>query len=116
MPKYVMLIAGDLARHARIDEDEVAASNAKVIAWFEEHTRSGRFVQGAGHHLQPPSTAKTVSIDTGAPVVSDGPFAETKELIGGYAVINATDIDDAVEFVKSWPGLPGTKLEIRPVF
>jgi hypothetical protein len=116
MPEYLMLIAGDLARHGAMDKDEVAASDAKVIAWFEEHMRSGRFVQGKGHHLQPPSTARTVSIDTGAPVVSDGPFAETKEQIGGYAVISARDIDDAVEFVKSWPGLPGTKLEVRPVY
>jgi hypothetical protein len=116
MPEYLMLIAGDLARHAAMDEDDVAASNGKVIAWFEEHTRGGRFVQGVGKHLQPPHTARTVSIDSGPPVVSDGPFAETKELIGGYAVINASDIDEAVEFVKSWPGLPGTKLEIRPVY
>jgi hypothetical protein len=46
----------------------------------------------------------------------DGPFAETKEQIGGYALLDVPDMAAAVELVKTWPGLPGTKIEIRPVF
>jgi hypothetical protein len=116
MPEFLMLIAGDLARHNAMDQEEVAASTKKVLAWFEEHTRAGRFVAGAGRHLQPPATAMTVTIDAGPAVVTDGPFAETKEQIGGFAVMNARDLTDALEFAKTWPGLPGTKLELRPVY
>lgn len=116
MAEFLMLIAGDLKRHSALNEDELAASGAKVMAWFEEHTRAGRFVQGAGRRLQPPATAKTVDLDSGRAVVTDGPFAETKEQIGGYAVINAASIEEAIELARSWPGLEGTKLEIRPVY
>jgi hypothetical protein len=116
MPEFAMLIVGSADSFAAASEEEIAATTAKVIAWFEEHTRSGRFVEGAGRRLQGPETATTVRPNGSAGVVTDGPFAETKEQIGGFAVLNAKDMDDAVEFVKSWPGLPGTKLELRPVF
>jgi hypothetical protein len=73
-------------------------------------------VAGAGRRLLAPDTAKTVAIDNGPPLVTDGPFVETKEQIGGYAVLDVPDMAAAVELVKTWPGLPGTKIEIRPVF
>lgn len=116
MPEFVMLIANSGERFAAAGEAEIAQSTAKVIAWFDEHTRAGRFVEGAGRRLESPDTAKTVTIDDGRAVVTDGPFAESKEQVGGYAVLDMPDMSAAVEFVKSWPGLPGTRLELRPVF
>jgi hypothetical protein len=116
MAEFLMLLAGDQARHASMDSGEAEASTAKVIAWFDEHARTGRVIPGGGRRLLPPDTAKTVAIDEGPPVVMDGPFAETKEQIGGYALLDVPDMAAAVELVKTWPGLPGTKIEIRPVF
>jgi hypothetical protein len=116
MAEFLMLLAGDQARHAKIDASEAEASTAKVIAWFDEHARTGRVIPGGGRRLLAPDTAKTVAIEDGPPIVTDGPFAETKEQIGGYALLNVPDMAAAVDLVKTWPGLPGTKIEIRPVF
>lgn len=116
MAEFLMLLAGDQARHATIASDEAEASTAKVIAWFDTHASTGRVIPGGGRRLLPPDTAKTVVIEQGPPVVTDGPFAETKEQIGGYALLDVPDMAAAIELVKTWPGLPGTKIEIRPVF
>jgi hypothetical protein len=116
MPEFLMLLAGDGKRHDAIAEDEAQASTAKVIAWFDEHARTGRVIPGGGRRLLPPDTAKTVVIEAESAIVTDGPFAETKEQIGGYALLDVPDMAAAIELVKTWPGLPGTKIEIRPVF
>jgi hypothetical protein len=115
MPEFVMLIAGDETRFDR-SEEEVAAAGRRVMAWFEEHTAAGRIVEGAGRRLQPSGTAVTIHLDGAQPLVTDGPFAETKEQIGGFAVVNAADMDAAVALIKTWPGLPGSRIELRPVF
>lgn len=116
MPEYVMLIVGDLEKQRGFTEQEAAATGAQVIAWFEAHTKTGEFVQGAGRRLEDPSTAVTVHAGVRNNLeVTDGPFAETKEQVGGYAVINAPDLETAVALVKTWPGLP-CKIELRPVF
>jgi hypothetical protein len=116
MPEYVMLIAGDMEKQAKFSQQEGEASTAQVIAWFEAHTKSGEFVAGAGRRLEDPSTAVTVHAGLGNSLaVTDGPYAETKEQVGGYAVIEAPDLETAVELVKTWPGLPA-KIELRPVF
>lgn len=64
--------------------------------------------------LQPPRTAKTVRIKgTKPPLVTDGPFIEAKESIGGFALLEADSMDEAVEKAQSWP--PGGDIEVRPV-
>jgi hypothetical protein len=93
---------------------EVLASYAKVSAWFESNEKAGRIVGGAGARLQPARTARTVRIGNGKTVVSDGPFAETKETIGGFVLVEARDIESVVEMAESWPGLP-IAIEVRPV-
>ena len=62
----------------------------------------------------PSRTATTVSWDDGRPIVTDGPFLESKESIGGYGVFEVADLDAAIEIAKGWPA-PGHKVEIRPV-
>jgi hypothetical protein len=116
MAEFLILLAGDGARHAKVDSKEAEASTAKVIAWFDEHARTGRVIRGGGRRLLAPDTARTVAFEGGPPVVTDGPFAETKEQIGGYALLDVPDMEAAIDFVKTWPGLPGSKIEIRPVF
>jgi hypothetical protein len=116
MPEYVMFIVGDMKKQAKFSQQEGEASTAQVIAWFDEHTRAGRFVEGAGRRLEGPETATIVNAGIGNTLsVIDGPYAETKEAVGGYAVISAPDLAAAIELVKTWPGLPA-KIELRPVF
>ena len=63
--------------------------------------------------LQAPSTATTVKFVDGKPVVTDGPFIEAKETIGGYAVVDVADLDTALDMAKAWP--PGGMVEVRPI-
>jgi hypothetical protein len=114
MPEFLMFIADDRDERARRSEQEVAANLEQVGAWWAEHERAGHFVAGAGRRLELGHTAKTVRLRGGRSTVTDGPFAETKEVIGGFGVINAPDMAAAVEIARTWPGLPVT-LELRPV-
>jgi hypothetical protein len=108
--KYVMLICDTPAEPAP-QTPEFNAWFAEVGAWYEKWGATGRL--DGGHQLQPPQTAKTVR----AGGVTDGPFIETKEALGGYSVIDADSMDEAVEIAKSWPGVDRgwITIELRPV-
>jgi hypothetical protein len=81
----------------------------------EELKKKGHFAGGEG--LQPASTAKTLRPKNGKVVVTDGPYAETKEQIGGFLLLEARDLDHAVELMAKHPGVNGghSTFEIRPV-
>jgi hypothetical protein len=66
-----------------------------------------------GSKLRPPDTATTVRLDRGDPVVLDGPFVEGKEVVSGYAEVEADNLDDVLAIVTTWPGCP--VVEIRPL-
>jgi len=110
--KYVLLFGGtmegadQLASPAR---EAAMADYEQSGRWFEKYYRTGKIVDG--HELQGPSTATTVSRKNGHAVVTDGPFIESKEVIGGYAVIEVADLDEALAMAKEWPGT----VEIRPI-
>ena len=108
--KYVMLIL-DTPEEPKAGTPEYGAWYAEISAWYEKWGATGRL--DAGNALQPPATAKTVR----AGGVTDGPFMETKEVLGGYSVIEADTIDEAVEVARTWPGLDRgwIALEVRPV-
>jgi hypothetical protein len=111
--KYVLLFCGDdedAAAFAALSPDELRARYAEVAAWFAKHgTKIGATAQ-----LQGPQSATSVRFGlSGPPVVTDGPFLEGKEAIGGYAEIDVADLDEALGMVKTWPGR-GT-VEVRPV-
>jgi hypothetical protein len=82
----------------------------RVIAWFREHGAAGRIV--GGEELGWPRLAKTVR----RAGISDGPFLETKELLGGFVVIDVPDEATALEVAAGWPGLAwaGDAVEVRP--
>src|SRR5215831_11463245 len=111
--KYVLLFCGtdeDAAAFAALSPDELRARYAEVGAWFAEH----RSKIGSSQQLQGPETATSVRFGVdGPPVVTDGPFLEGKEAIGGYAEIEVADLDEALRMARTWPGR-GT-VEIRPV-
>jgi hypothetical protein len=94
-----------------LSPDELRARYAEVGKWFQAH--HARILHT--DQLQDPSTATTVrhAWSGGEPVVTDGPFMDGKEGIGGYASIDVEDLDEALRMARTWPGR-GT-VEIRPV-
>jgi len=88
-----------IAKHMKLAEDFIAAG-----------------VEFSGHELQPTGAATTVRTDSsGAKTVHDGPFAETREQLGGYYIVDVADLDAATVWARKVPVLPGGKVEIRPV-
>jgi hypothetical protein len=87
---------------------------AAMMQYNEELARAGLLLQGEG--LQPSSKGARIKITSDRPVVTDGPFAETKELIAGFTMIRAKSKDEAIEWVKRWPSIDaGAEIEIRQV-
>lgn len=83
--------------------------------WFAGLAQQGRAVEAM--RLQPTSTATTLRERNGQLVVSDGPFAETKEILGGFVILEAPDLDQAIGVARTFPSLPaGFSLELRPVW
>ena len=111
--KYLLLFCGsaeDAAAFEALTPDELRTRYAQVGGWFSEH--NARI--GATGQLQGPQTATSVRFGLdGPPVVTDGPYLEGKEGIGGYAEIDVADLDEALRMARTWPGR-GT-VEIRPV-
>src|SRR5262252_9329073 len=98
--KYVILIMNTEAA-LNLSEAEGQAWYAEIGAWYEKGGGgSGKLADG-GFQLQPPATAKTVR----ASGVTDGPFMETKEALGGFSVLDTDTIDEAVEIARTWPGV-----------
>jgi hypothetical protein len=86
----------------------------EMLKYNEELVKSGVILAGDG--LQPTSKGKRVKFSESKRTVTDGPFAETKELIAGYGIWQVRSIDEAVEWVKRAPFDGGTEVEIRPVY
>lgn len=108
MPKYLfMFMDGDASG---VPAATLAAVEAKVGVWWETHAKAGRIL--GGERLAPPSTATTVRQTPKGPVVTDGPYLEAKELIGGYGLVEVPSLDEAIAMAKTWP--VGT-VEIRPL-
>jgi hypothetical protein len=112
--KYVLLF-GSATEWSGVSEDQAGAVHGEIMAWWEKHSQAGTIVHGA--KLQPAATATTVRIKTDKPVVSDGPFVEAKEVLGGYGLIEVKDYDEALALAQTWPALQidGESVEIRPV-
>jgi hypothetical protein len=107
--KYMLMFANEEAQDSTVSPEELQAVYAQVGEWWEKYTRSGAILEG--HQLQPSSTATTVEPRTGT--VTDGPFLEAKETIGGYGIVEAPDLDTVIAMCKTWPA--SAKVEIRPL-
>jgi hypothetical protein len=84
----------------------------RCFAYDDQLRKNGHFAGGEG--LQPPNTARTLRPVKGRVLVSDGPFAETKEQLGGILILEARDLDHAVELISKHPGAQFGPWEIRP--
>jgi hypothetical protein len=110
--KYALLIYPKPGSHEALEEDEAKSVSAEYWAFRDDP----RCVGGA--HLQPVETATTVRRgDGGENLVIDGPFADTKEVLGGYFVFEASDLDEALEVANRIPAVRlGGAVEVRPLF
>ena len=106
----VMLLFTGTASEATGDEAEMAAAYQRIGVWWGEHAAAGTIV--GGDQLAGPSSARRVELTPDGPVVTDGPFAEASEVVGGFALVEVPDMDAAVELAKTWPGTG--PIEVRP--
>ncbi len=111
--RYMLIILGDESRFASLSDEERAANGARWADYTKELVESGAFVSGDG--LQSVTTATTLRVQNGERVLTDGPFAETKEQIGGFYVIECKDLDEAIDWAAKLPHAEHGTTEIRPV-
>ena len=111
--KYTLLIYENAAGFAlRTDPAKSQAYWAAWPAYTKALQDAGVFVGGAG--LQVPGTATSVRVGDAKRGVQDGPYAETKEQLGGYFIIDVTDLDRALDWAARVPAAPGSVIEVRP--
>ncbi|MGH7939029.1 MAG: YciI family protein [Bryobacteraceae bacterium] len=108
--KYALLVHKSQDDFDRLDD---GAAMAAGRAYGEALRAAGILVMGAG--LDSPQTATTVSIRDGKRHVHDGPYAETKEFLAGFAIINVPDLDTALEWASRHPAAALDSVEVRPV-
>jgi len=112
--QYLLLIYGREDAWQQLSEADQARITADMGKFAQEMRESGKL--RGGNPLQPVATATTVRFKDGKRLITDGPFAETKEQLGGYLLIEAADLDEALAIVaKLPPASPHTAIEIRPV-
>jgi hypothetical protein len=108
--KYLLLIYGDEARIQAPNPERMAA----YVAYTDALKQAG--VLQSGNRLQPVATARTVRARNGKPSVTDGPFAETKEVLGGFYMIDVPDLDSALAWAARCPGAAHGSIEVRPLW
>jgi hypothetical protein len=112
--RYVLLICVDESAVSALSPEEQAMMDAGYNAFGEEMGRRGVLL--GGERLRPTTDATTVRVRGGDVVTSDGPFAETKEQIGGYYVVECEDLDQAIEVASRIPGAEHGSVEVRPIW
>jgi hypothetical protein len=115
--KYAMLIAGDESTWYDRPKEQQDAIYREIFAWLEKWQAAGKILDG-GAELDTVRKSRTVSRGAdGQPVVTDGPYLELKEVIGGFILLSADDMDDAVNVASGWPTIAalGDKVEVRPL-
>jgi hypothetical protein len=111
--KYMLLIHETAGTRELFSSGEGAELMAQVDAIMHELGESGELV--GGEALADPSQSRTVRMQGGQRVTTDGPFAEAKEHFGGYLIVECDSFERATEIAQRWPQLDGAALEVRPV-
>lgn len=114
--KYALLVYGDQSAWADLTEEEAATARAKSMPrWLSVFDEIGRADPGwSGYELRAAKEAKVVRVRGGERIVTDGPFAETKELIGGIFLTDLPDLDEAIRLAALVPAAEYGSMEIRP--
>jgi hypothetical protein len=113
MQQYLLLIYGEESLWANLTPDQISAEMGAYFAYTQDLQKAGVYI--GGNELHPVETAKTVSVQAGKQKIVDGPFAETKETLGGYYLITAESIEDALAWAAKCPGARYGRVEVRPV-
>jgi hypothetical protein len=111
--KYLCLIYDDESAGSRMTKEQGEAMMADYFAFTNGIKKSGHYVSGEA--LKPTHTASTVRVRQGKISTTDGPFAETKEQLGGYYLIEAKDLNDAIQVAARIPGAKSGSVEVRPI-
>jgi|Tabmets5t2r1_1033131.scaffolds.fasta_scaffold00686_3 hypothetical protein len=109
--RYLLLICGAEEAHQAMEAD--GSFEADCHAWAEELRRRGALVGVEG--LQAPDDATTVRVRRNEVLLTDGPFADTKEVIGGFVLVQCADLDEALEVAATHPAARYGAIEIRPL-
>ena len=112
--KYLMMIYGEEAQMAQASPSQIQEMVAAYAA-FSSEVRDKKVYLGA-ERLRPVSAATTVRVRDGKASVTDGPFAETKEQLAGYYLLDCKDLDEAIEYAAKIPGALSGSIEIRPIW
>ncbi len=104
--KYLCLVYGD-------EQQLKSVPDSECLGWGQTLRKSGRYV--AAEALQPVRTAKTVRVRGGKPIITDGPFTESKEFLAGFYLIDAKDLDEAIEVAAQIPPARIGSVEVRPI-
>ena len=111
--KYLCLIYDDEKKMATMSKDEGEAFMGEYFAFTEGIKKTGHYL--GGNALQPVNTATTLRNRAGKLSTTDGPFAETKEQLGGYYLIEARDLNDALQVAAKIPSAKTGSIEVRPI-
>jgi hypothetical protein len=112
--RYLLTIYGDESRRWQdMPEEEGKRIMDAYFAFGDEIEKAGVLVGGEG--LQPTATATTVRVRDGERLNTDGPFAETKEQLGGFYLVECKDLDEAIDWAAKIPGAATGSVEVRPV-
>jgi hypothetical protein len=111
--QYMLLIYGSEGARGEMSQEEMGRVFQAYGTFTQELRDSGAMI--AGDALEPTETATTVRVKNDETLTTDGPFAETKEQLGGYYLIEADSLDDAVDWASKVPGARHGSVEVRPV-
>ncbi len=111
--RYILLIYDRESDWGAMSEADKGKMFQEYGAFTEGLKSSGRY--RAGEPLQPTSTATTVRVRDGKSVSTDGPFAETREQLGGFYIVDAKNLDEATEIAAKIPGARMGSIEVRPI-
>src|SRR6201992_3271560 len=112
--QYLLMIYSNEVEYAKIDEATRQQITTEYEAFTKSIIQSGNFK--AGDRLRPVSTATTVRVRDGKTLTTDGPFAETREQLGGYYLVEAKDIDAALAIAARIPSARFGSIEVRPIW
>ena len=111
--KYLCLIYDEEKRFATMSKSDMDALMGEYFAFTKDIQKSGHLL--GGNDLQPTRNATTVRVRNGRTSTTDGPFAETKEQLGGYYLIEAKDLNDAIQVASRIPSVKTGSIEVRPI-
>ena len=111
--KYLLLIYSEESQWANMTEADQGQVFGEYMTYTNDIHKSGHYVSGEA--LQPTATATTVRVKDGKTIATDGPFAETREQLGGFYMVEAKDLDEAIELAARIPGSRYGSIEVRPI-